>query len=46
MEKKMPYQQPQMLIVKISCLHILSQSRMDLRKSNNEDEWVDPAYAD
>ena len=46
MKRKMPYQQPEMLIVKISCLHMLSQSRLDVRNSEKEDEWVDPAYAD
>lgn len=47
MKKKTPYQQPQMLIVQISCLHMLSQSRLDVRKSDeDEDNWADPSNAD
>ena len=46
MEQKMPYQQPQMLIVKISCLHMLSQSRLELRNSKDESDWGDPTEAD
>ena len=30
MKRKMPYQQPQMLVVILTCKHMLSQSRLDV----------------
>ena len=45
MKRKMPYQQPQMLVVKISCQYMLSKSRLDVRNPQ-KDYWEDPSEAD
>ena len=46
MKRKMPYQQPQMLIVKITSQHMLSQSQLRVQKSDDENYWGNPEDAD